>query len=309
MPRKLYRFVPTPEEEGMRLDQFVASRAEDLSRTLLRKIVDLGGAHAGGRRVRRSSYPVKPGEGVEVHVDGLPLEPYSLAASDVIFRDPYLLAVAKPAGVESQPTHARYKGTLYEALLRYLRDPLRPHDAPELGMVQRLDRETSGLVVFSIHRRAHKRLTEIIAGREAEKTYLALVRGAPPMEEGEIRSLLARNRATNLVRSVAKGGKEAITRYRVMARFDNASLVEVNILTGRSHQIRAHFSEAGCPLLGDERYGGPRFWEGQRLPRQMLHSRRIALPHPVSGEWLVLEAPVPDDMQQLLLGLGHGPIF
>lgn len=308
LSRKLYRLVPLPEEEGMRLDQFVADRTGELSRTLVRRIVDLGGAHAGGRRVRRCSYPVRSGEEVEVHLDGLPLEPYTLTEPDVVFRDRYLLGVAKPAGVESQPTPARYKGTLYEALLRYLHDPFRPRDVPELGMVQRLDRETSGVVVFSIHRRAHRRLTEVIAGREAEKTYLALVHGAPPEAEGEIRSLLARNRASNLMRSVAKGGKEAITRYRLLERFDGASLVEVNILTGRSHQIRAHFAEAGCPLLGDERYGGPRLWAGRTVPRQMLHSRRLVLPHPVSGERLVLEAPVPADMQALLEGHGHLPL-
>lgn len=284
----------------MRLDQLIPSRTEELSRTLLRKIVDLGGAHVAGRRVRRCSHPVVAGELVEVHLDGLPLQPYRLAEEDIVYRDKYLLAVAKPSGVESQPTPARYKGTLYEALLNYLRNPCRPHDRPALGMVQRLDRETSGIMVFSIHQRAHRRLTQIIAGREAKKSYLALVSGDLAEKQGEIRSLLARNRATNRVRSVPKGGKEAVTRYRVLAEFDGASLLEVDILTGRSHQIRAHFSEAGCPLLGDERYGGPRFWQGRRIPRQMLHARRLLLPHPVTGESLTLEAPVPPDMEELL---------
>jgi len=106
---------------------------------------------------------------------------------------------------------------------------------------------------------------------------------------------------------VLKGGKEAITRYRVVSEFANASLVEVNILTGRSHQIRAHFSEAGHPLLGDERYGGPRFREGRRIPRQMLHSLRLSLPHPVTGELLTLEAALPADMAELLKDLATPP--
>jgi 23S rRNA pseudouridine1911/1915/1917 synthase len=297
---KHYRFIPAPEEEGMRLDQFVPAKTSELSRTLLRKIVDLGGAHVGGRRVRRCSLPVRAGEEVVIHKDGLPLEPYALRQEDIILEDKYLLAIAKPAGVETQPTSARYKGTLYAALLDYLHNPHRPLDRPELGMAQRLDRETSGIMVFSIHRRAHRRLTEIIAGREADKSYLALVHGRPAEKEGEIRSLLARNRASNRMRSVGKGGKEAITRYRVLEEFAEASLLEVKLLTGRSHQIRAHFSEAGHPLLGDVRYEGPRTWQGRKIPRQMLHARRLVLPHPVSGETLTLEAPVPEDMGELL---------
>jgi 23S rRNA pseudouridine1911/1915/1917 synthase len=300
MSRKHFRFVPMPEEEGMRLDQFVPSRTDELSRTLLRKIVEIGGVHVGGRRVRRCSLPVRGGEEVVIHLDGLPLEPYVLRPEDVILEDKFLLAVAKPAGVETQPTPARYKGTLYAALLDYLHNPHRPLDRPELGMAQRLDRDTSGIMVFSIHGRAHRRLTEIIAGREADKSYLALVCGHPAENEGEIRSLLARNRATNRVRSVSKGGKEAITRYRVLEKFTEASLLEVQLLTGRSHQIRAHFSEAGHPLLGDVRYDGPRFWQGREILRQMLHARHLVLPHPVTGETLTLEAPIPGDMEELL---------
>jgi 23S rRNA pseudouridine1911/1915/1917 synthase len=301
---KHYRFTPTPEEAGMRLDQFVPAKTDELSRTLLRKIVDIGGAHVGGRRVRRCSLPVRAGEEVVIHIDGLPLEPYVLRPEDVLMEDDYLLAVAKPAGVETQPTPARYRGTLYAALLDHLHNPHRPLDRPELGMAQRLDRDTSGVMVFSIHRRAHGRLTEIIAGREAEKSYLALVSGHPAEKEGEIRSLLARNRATNRVRSVAKGGKEAITRYRVLEEFADSSLLEVQLLTGRSHQIRAHLFEAGHPLVGDARYGGPRFLREREIPRQMLHARRLTLPHPVTGEALTLEAPVPEDMGELLESMG-----
>lgn len=289
----------------MRLDQFIPAKTNELSRTLLRKIVDLGGAHVGGRRVRRCSLPVRAGEEVVVHLDGLPLEPYTLCAEDILLEDKYLLALNKAAGVETQPTPARYKGTLYAALLNYLHNPHRPLDRPELGMAQRLDRETSGVMIFSIHPKAHRRLTEIIAGREAEKSYLALVHGILTDKEGEMRSLLARNRATNRMRSVSKGGKEAITCFRVLEEFADASLLEVRLLTGRSHQIRAHFSEAGHPLLGDTRYDGPRFWQGREIPRQMLHARRLVLPHPVTGENLTLEAPVPADMAELLQELAN----
>lgn len=290
----------------MRIDQFLALRIEEHSRASLRKIVEIGGVRSENRRVRRCSQPVRSGQLVEVHIDGLPLTPFSLSEEHVLFRDGDILAVVKPAGVDSQPTPARYKGTLYEALLRYLHNPFRPRERPELAMVQRLDRDTSGVMVFSIARRAHKALSRIFSDRQAEKLYLALVAGVPSEPEGEIRSLLARNRATNLMRSVERGGREAITRYKVIECFDGASLVEVRILTGRSHQIRVHFSEAGHPLLGDRRYGGPGECKGGRLERQMLHAWRLLLPHPVTGKPLDLQAELPEDMEKMLRLLRGG---
>jgi 23S rRNA pseudouridine1911/1915/1917 synthase len=196
MPKTTYRFTPGPEEAGLRLDQFVAGRSTELSRTLVRKLVDLGGVHVGGRRIRRCSQPVQAGETVEVFVDGLPLEPYQLATTAVVYRDPYLLAIDKPAGIETQPTPARFKGTLYAALLDYLHDPFRPQQAPSLGMVQRLDRDTSGIMVFSIHPRAHRGLTETFTGRQVRKCYLAVVAGSRPPRASSARCWPATGRAT-----------------------------------------------------------------------------------------------------------------
>lgn len=303
--RKTYRFDPLPTETGLRLDQFLPARTPELSRGFSRKIIDLGGVHVGGRRVRRCSHPVKAGEPVEVYLDGLPLEVFSLAPANILYRDAYVLAVSKPSGVETQPTPARYKGTLYEALLRYLRNPYRPLDAPALGMVQRLDRETSGLLIFSIHPRAHRGLSAAFAERRVAKTYLALVQGHPPQATGIFRSRLARSRASNRMKSVARGGKEAVTRYRILEAFPEAALLEVEILTGRTHQIRIHFAEAGLPLLGDGRYGGPAFVRGRAVPRLMLHARALSLPHPVTDAPLSLEAPLPEDFEHWRRFLGE----
>ncbi len=300
MARKTYRLTAGAEDDGTRLDQFIARHQPELSRTLLRKVIDLGGVHVAGKRVRKCSFAVRRGQGVEVYIDGLPLEPFTLSDDHILHRDKYLLAINKPAGVDTQPTPSRYKGTLYDALLRFLQDPFRPKDRPSLGMVQRLDRDTSGVMVFSIHPSCHRALTESFVGRDVKKVYLALVAGSLQEKAGEFRSLLAKNRASNLVRSVARGGKEAITRYRVVEEFRGASLVEVELLTGRSHQIRAHFSEAGHPLLGDSRYGGPDQFVGRPVLRQMLHSRRLLLSHPRLQGPLDLEAPLPADMEKLL---------
>lgn len=304
MQRQHFRLLAGPEEDGSRLDQFLAAHAGDLSRTVLRRVIEIGGVHVGGRRVRRCSQPVRVGEAVEVYIDGLPLTPWRLAEGDLLFRDRWLIAIAKPAGIETQPTPARYQGTLYEALLTFLKDPFRPLDAPPLGMVQRLDRDTSGVIVFSIHPKAHRGLTEALAGGAARKQYLALVTGEPREGAGEIRSLLARSRGSNLVKSVARGGKEAITRFRVVDRFGDAALVEVEILTGRSHQIRAHMAELGHPLVGDCRYGGAPMLRGMAVSRQMLHAARIELRHPVTGKPLRIEAPLPADLASLLQRLG-----
>ncbi len=300
---KCYRFCPTSDDAGLRLDQFLAQQDDALSRSFIRKVVDLGGVHVDGRRVRKCSNPVRGGESVEVFLDGRPLQAFVFTEDLVIYRDAHLLALNKPAGIETQPTPARFRGTLYEALLKFLHNPFRPKDRPELGMVQRLDRETSGVMVFSIHKRAHGGLTKAFTGRDVRKIYLALVAGRLPLDKGEYRSLLARNRASNLVRSVERGGKEAITRYRVLEKFPDASLVEIEILTGRSHQIRVHFSEAGHPLLGDVRYGGPSTWGSVEIPRQMLHAYQLTLSHPVRGGLLELDAPLPHDFESLLAGL------
>lgn len=293
------QLMVSADEAGLRLDQFLAARVPGLSRTLARKLIDLGGVHCAGRRLRQCSRCVVEAETYTLHIDGLPLETYRVMADDILLNDGFLLALNKRAGVETQPTPARYQGTLYAALLEYLRDPTRRHVEPTLGMVQRLDRDTSGVILFSIHQRAHRGLTTAFSGRQVRKLYQALVCGVPAPAAGELRSELARCR-DNRVRSVARGGREAVTRYRVLRILPGAALLEVEILTGRSHQIRAHLSEAGHPLLGDTRYGGPSVWQDESVARQMLHSWRLELQHPVTGSPLVIEAPPPPDMERLL---------
>lgn len=280
----VHRVTTQVDDAGERLDVVIPRRCPSLSRSLVRKVIDLGGVHLDGRRIRRCGQLVTAGQSVELYLDGQPLEPWCLGREQILAEDRYLLVINKPAGIETQPTPARYKGTLYQALIAYLQQKSKKQK-PELGMVQRLDRGTSGVMVFSIHQRAHRGLTAALSERRARKRYLALVQGVPSEQRGEIHSLLARNRASNLVRSVARGGKEAITRYQVLRAFEGFCLVEIELLTGRSHQIRAHFSEAGHPLLGDVRYGGPASLAGGELLHPLLHSWQLELPHPVGGEW------------------------
>jgi 23S rRNA pseudouridine1911/1915/1917 synthase len=300
---KKWQIIRLQVESGAqtdRLDLFLAGAGQDISRTRAKKLIDLGGVHINGRRVRSCSTPVCSGDALEVYIDHQPLDPFRIGDELVLYRDKYLIVLNKPPHIDTQPTHARYKGTLYEALQWYLKDPFRPHLKPEIGMVQRLDRGTSGIIAFSIHPQAHGAMTELFHEHRIDKFYLALVQGTPEQDKGEIRSLLARSRKENRVHSVAKGGKEALTRYRLVERFETCSLVEVELLTGRSHQIRAHMAELGHPLIGDVRYGGPDSLASFPVERPLLHAAKLAFDHPQTKEQLLFEVPPAADMLRLL---------
>ncbi len=303
MSSRIYRLTVDSQAEGLRIDQYIASQVADLSGGIVRKVIDLGGIHVAGRRIGRCSQTVRAGQSVEVYLDGRSLDIFSLCAGQVLFQDAYLLVIDKPPGIDFQPTHARFKGTLYHAVRRHMESATGGKGNVSLGMVQRLDRDTSGATVFSIHQRAHRAMTRMFADRRVDKRYRTLVAGRPADKEGEFRSLLARQHRTNLMKSVQKGGKEAITRYRVVEEFADCALIEVELVTGRSHQIRAHFSEAGHPLLGDRRYGGPSFVSGREVERSMLHAFRLSFEHPVSREPVMFEASLPEDMAGLLAHL------
>jgi len=294
----IYRLRVSSHQTGYRLDQFLPLAVDELSRSLVRKVIDIGGVHVNGHRIRTASRMLAHGDQIELYLDHLPLAPWRIESADVVFQDKYLIIINKPAMIETQPTHARYKGTLYEALQVFLQDPFRPQQKPEIGMIQRLDRSTSGLIMFSIHPQAHKKMTEMFSSGVVDKTYLALVSGQPPASDGEIRSLLARSRRENRVHTVNAGGKLAVTRYRVALPLSDSSLVEVQILTGRSHQIRAHMAELGCPLLGDQRYGGTMALDGMIFKRPLLHAQRLSFLHPVTSQQLDFSVPTPDDMHQ-----------
>ncbi len=299
----VYRYTVPAESAGQRLDVFLAGVNQSVSRGTARSLIDIGGVHLSGRRVRRCSQLLAAGDRIEVYVDGLPLAPMSLEERHILYRDRDLIVLDKPAGMATQPTPARYQGTVYAGLQKLLAGGR--SQRPSIGMVQRLDRDTSGVMVFSIHQRAHKAMTAAFTEHRVHKIYWALIAGCPVEGEGVYCSLLARRRSTNRMVSVERGGKPAETRYRVLAAGNDVSLVEVELITGRSHQIRVHFSEAGHALLGDVSYGGPARFAGRGLPRQMLHSRELTLQHPVSGEPLSFRSPLPADFREVLATCGN----
>lgn len=294
----VYRFTVPTSAAGQRLDLYLAEAGDNLSRGMARSLIDLGGVHLSGRRVRRCSQTLASGDHIEVYVDGQAVTPQPLTEQHVLYRDTDLIVLDKPAGMATQPTPARYQGTVYAGLQKLLMDGRAAQ--PSIGMVQRLDRDTSGVLIFSIQPRSHKAMTAAFAEHRVGKIYWALVSGQLVEKRGEFHSLLARRRSTNRMVSVERGGKPALTRYRVLGTGDDVSLVEVELVTGRSHQIRVHFSEAGHPLLGDTAYGGPRKVSEVTVPRQMLHARELTLQHPVSKQPLRFRAPLPEDFREML---------
>jgi 23S rRNA pseudouridine1911/1915/1917 synthase len=287
----------------MRLDVFLQQRVPEMSRTRIRRIIDLGGVHLEGRRIRKCGLALSPGQKIEMHLDSGSLEPFRIQQHHVLFQDEFLIALNKPAGINTQPTPARYRGTLYEALQVWLDRDKRHGRRLEIGMAQRLDRDTSGVLVFSIHPRSHKGLSEQIRQRSVLKRYLAVVQGCPEPATGTFRSVLAKGRRSGRMKSVQTGGREAITHYRLLGSSMEASLLELELVTGRTHQIRSHLFEAGYPIVGDSRYGGKQQYAGERFTRQCLHSRSLRLNHPVHGAPLSIEAPVPADMRLERLNL------
>lgn len=295
-----YRYIVDEQYNDMRLDHYLAEVHEMISRSLAKRLIEIGGVHLAGRRVRKCSQSVSTGQGVEVFIDRQPLTPMKLEPEQILYQDQDLIVLNKPAGMATQPAPSRYQGTVYAELQNLLKKSSVKGQKPSIGMVQRLDLNTSGVMVFSIHKRAHKKMTEAFRGRDINKIYWALVTGKPQTCEGSFSSKLAKRRSTNLMVSVERGGKQADTLYRTLQSMEQASLLEVELITGRSHQIRAHFSEAGIPLLGDVAYGGPETINGFDVPRQMLHSRELSFDHPVTGRKMSFVAPLPKDFTYLL---------
>lgn len=307
-PSRLRHVVP-PEARGERLDQHLSRTFPELSRSRIQALIEEGNVLVDGRPPKGSAR-VRGGEQVEVNVPP-PVPATPLAEDlplDVLFEDRDLIVLDKAAGMVVHPAAGNWQGTLVNALLHRVKDlqgvggELRP------GLVHRLDKDTSGCLVVAKSERALTALQAAFKSRAVDKRYLALVHGVPKPAEGRIDTLYGRHpihrkRFTGKV----KTGKRAETVYRVTEAFGEAALVEVELLTGRTHQVRVHLSELGHPLLGDELYGGVRRAKSDRvkeaqtaLGRHALHAWRLSFPHPRTEKMLSFEAPIPADFARAL---------
>ena len=295
---------------GMRLDQALSALLPAYSRSRLQQWLKAGQLRVDGE-IRRSRDPVAGGE---IICGELVLETETVAVAqdiplDIRDQDTDLLVINKPAGLVAHPAAGNRDGTLVNALLHHY-----PELAalPRAGLVHRLDKDTTGLLVIARSLRAHTALVEQLQARRIERDYLAVVNGVP-VAGGTVEAPIGRHPVDRQRMAVTSGGKPAITHYRVLRRFRAHALLRVKLETGRTHQIRVHMAHIRLPLLGDPVYGGrPRLPPGasprcieviQNFRRQALHAERLALIHPVSGERLEWRAEIPADLAELLAAL------
>lgn len=290
------------DEAGARLDAWLARNFPEASRSLLARLIKDGKVRVNRTTITKTSKKVNPGDVIEITWEGeqfLELEPFPLPL-EVVYQDEDILVINKPAGIATHPVSLLEKNTLVNALLyhgvglaRY-GAPLRP------GVVHRLDKETSGVMVFAKSDAAYLKLIEEFRKRKVNKVYLAIVEGKWEENSAELTLPISRNRKNPCLMEVNfKQGKEAHTLIKPYLSGENYSLLIVSPRTGRTHQIRVHLSFIGHPIVGDKRYGTA--WGAQQMPRQALHAFSLSLEHPTRSEKLTFYADLPEDMKEFLL--------
>jgi 23S rRNA pseudouridine1911/1915/1917 synthase len=291
------------EDAGKRLDAFLHEQLPEFSRSRLQSWIKGERVQVNGQ-LTRPSYLLRSGESVSVTPADLPplkAEPEELPL-EVLYEDADVVVVDKPAGMVVHAGAGHSRGTLVNALLHHfgslssVSGDLRP------GIVHRLDRETSGVLVVARTDRAHQALAAQFHNREVEKTYLALVHGRMRQPQGRITSPISRDpvRRTRMTAKLASG-RAALTEYRVLEQFECFSFLEVRIGTGRTHQIRVHLASIHHPVVGDRLYGAPRIIQGvPSLDRFFLHARRLRFRSPTSGQWISIESPLPEELERFM---------
>ena len=313
------RFKVGQPSAGTRLDVYLASVCSDLSRSRIQRLIEEGAARVAGRPARRSSL-VRAGEAVEIEI--LEPKPAAIEAEDiplsVLYEDEHLLAIDKPPGLVVHPSPGHGAGTLVNALLHHVRDlsgvggELRP------GIVHRLDRDTSGVLLVAKSDSAHASLARQMKKRSMRKEYLALAAGTPRVRKGEVTLAIGRDprdrkkmKAFRAAEERPAGAREARTLYEIEREWPEIglTLLRCRLVTGRTHQIRVHLAAEGLPVVGDPLYGRPRYDRVrdaalkkrlQGFPRQALHAERIAFRHPATNEPLEIVSPIPPDLEQLI---------
>lgn len=302
----------TSELSGRRLDQALAGLFSDYSRSRLQKWIKAGRVTLNHKQLRARD-KVKVGDRIRLRIEDEPLleaasQPIDL---DIHYEDEHLLIINKPAGLVVHPAAGNFDGTMLNGLLHH--DPSL-QGLPRAGIVHRLDKETSGLLVVARTLKAHKRLVELLQARKIHREYRTIVNGVM-ISGGTIDEPIGRHPTQRTRMAVVHGGKPARTDYRVLERYRAHSLLQVKLHSGRTHQIRVHMAHIHYPVVGDPLYGGRLkipAGSGDALKnalrnfrRQALHAFKLGFDHPEHGEWVEWECAMPGDMQQLLTELQH----
>lgn len=300
-----------------RLDAFLAAQIDGWSRARLQRLIEDEEVLVNGKPAK-ASYKLRQGDEIEVELTPPPAASFTPEniPLNIIFEDDSLLVVNKPAGLVVHPAAGIHSGTLANALAFHFQQLSTRAGELRPGIVHRLDKGTSGLMVVAKNEATHESLADQFRAREVYKSYLALVHGVVKQESGRIEQPIARDPRTRIRMAVVPAGRGALSLYKVRRSFKSFTLLDVELKTGRTHQIRVHLSWLKHPVVGDEVYGGGRDKTVQdvrlraairKLQRQFLHAERLGFRHPVSGESLQFVAPLPVELENLLAELGAGP--
>ena len=282
------------EEDGIRIDSYLSSKL-DYSRSRVQRLIKDNKIKVNGKIIN-NSYLIKLNDeiSVELEIDSdvdvqgedIPL--------DIIYEDDDLLIINKESGMVVHPAPGHYSGTLVNALL--YRYSLSGGDSFRPGIVHRLDKDTSGLMIVAKNEWAHDKLSSMISKKEVERKYLAIVSGVIKHDTGTIDAPVGRDENNRQKMAVTDhNGKDAITHFKVLERFCNSTYIECKLDTGRTHQIRVHMAYLGTPILGDTLYGK----ESNLIARQALHAYHLSFEHPITHEWIAIEAKLPEDMKKI----------
>lgn len=299
---KSEEIIITEQMSGSRLDVVITAALEDYSRSFVQKLFESGGISLNGKVCTEKKYKASEGDKIDVYIP----EPEKLQVEaedipiDIVYEDDDLLVVDKPAGMVVHPAPGNYSGTLVNALMYHCGDKLSSiNGVIRPGIVHRIDKNTSGLLMVAKTDKAHDKLSRQLAEHTITRRYKAIVYNNIKEEEGTVAKPIGRdpkNRLRNAVTDI--NSKDAVTHYRVMERFGNFTLVEAILETGRTHQIRVHMSYIRHPLLGDDLYGPQSNKLG--VKRQMLHAGILGFEHPATGKYMEFESPLPDDFAETL---------
>lgn len=315
-----YHFIASKGQEPLRVDKFLMNFVENASRNKIQKAAKSGNIFVNAVAVK-SNYKVKAGDEVKVLMSYPPyenlLEPENIPL-DIVFEDDHLLVVNKPAGMVVHPGHGNYSGTLINALIYHFEN-LPKNSSNRPGLVHRIDKDTSGLLVIAKTEVSMAHLTNQFFQKTSKREYLALVWGDVELDKGTIEGNIGRHPKNRLQNTVFSGddaekGKPAVTHYNVIERFGYVTLVSCKLETGRTHQIRVHMKHIGHTLFNDERYGGHMVLKGTNfskykqfvencftvLPRQALHAKTLGFEHPATGEFLSFSTELPEDFQSCI---------
>ena len=288
------------EQVNKRIDAYMAEKYEDISRVAIQRLIETGKILVNGKKVK-ASYKVQVNDKITMEEEkAVEIE---LKAQDIpveiIYEDRDIIVVNKPKGMVVHPANGNPDGTLVNAIMAICKDSLsgiggevRP------GIVHRLDKETSGILIVAKNDKAHINLSQQIKEHKVKKTYIALVKGIVKENNATINMPIGRSEKDRKKMAVTKKGKEAITHFKVLKRYDKYTLLEINIETGRTHQIRVHLSQIGYPIVGDEVYSkGKNEWN---IKGQCLHAKSLDFKHPITNEDMHLEAKIPQYFEEIL---------